>query len=165
MDVTTARQHQAKLRTIMRRRQYTALGGYVSRALRGDDDPGRTCFAFVPLTVTAVWGQHAEISLTELTAALNLKDMARRPQEALLSWITALQVMLKQLPASLSHGADTNTGVLQAPVRSLAGCVGTVGSYRSLSLCLRRRLAASPTFGWNPIVAHDSKHYSQSTPN
>ena len=101
MPISVSREHQVKLRTILKRRQYSSMGGYVSRALRGEADPGRTCFAFVPLIVTAVWGQHAEISLNDMTQGLDLKDMARRPQQALLSWLNTLQIRLKQLPAGL----------------------------------------------------------------
>ena len=43
-----ARQHRTRLQTILKRRQYAALAGYVSRALRGEQELSRVCFAFVP---------------------------------------------------------------------------------------------------------------------
>lgn len=94
-----AREHRTRLQTIIKRRQYTVLGGYVSRALRGTAEVGRMCFAFVVLVIEAVWSQHEEISLQSLTEGLNLAEMSRRPREALLSWLTALQGKLRQTPA------------------------------------------------------------------
>lgn len=92
--------HRAHLQTIVKRRQYTALGGYVTRALRGTQEPGRLCFAFVPLVIEAVWSQHEELALRHLTRDLNLNDMARRPKDALMAWLTALQSLLRQSPAA-----------------------------------------------------------------
>lgn len=100
MPVTNARSHRAQLQTIIKRRQYTALGGYVSRTLRTAQEPARMCYAFVPLIIEAIWSQHAELSLFTLTEGLNLGDMARRPKEALLSWLSTLPALLRQCPSA-----------------------------------------------------------------
>lgn len=74
------------------------LGGYVSRALREDQNLSVTCFAFVPLVIEAIWSQHAELSLRTLTEGLNLNEMTRRPRQALLAWLNALQPSLRACP-------------------------------------------------------------------
>lgn len=102
MTGAEAHQHRTHLQTIMKRRQYSVLGGYVSRALRGAQEPGRLCFAFVPLIIEAVWSHHEEQSLRELTRELNLNDMTRRPKDALMAWIASLQTHLRQSPAAAS---------------------------------------------------------------
>ena len=76
-----------RLQTILKRRQYAALAGYVSRELQGEQELSRMCFAFVPLLIEAIWSQHAEASLEELTKGLRLHEMTRKPREALLDEI------------------------------------------------------------------------------
>ena len=80
MTLTQARQHRTRLQTILKRRQYAALAGYVSRELRGEQELSRMCFAFVPLLIEAIWSQHAEASLEELTEGLR-QSSAHRPRD------------------------------------------------------------------------------------
>lgn len=54
MTLTQARQHRTRLQTILKRRQYAALAGCVSRELRGEQELSRMCFAFVPLLIEAI---------------------------------------------------------------------------------------------------------------
>ena len=101
MPGAQARLHRTQLQTIIKRRQYTALGGYVSRQLRSaPEEAARLCFAFVPMVIEAVWSLHAELPLDDLIAPLSLSDMARRPREALLAWFNALPPLLRQSPAA-----------------------------------------------------------------
>ena len=93
-----AHQHRLHLQTIIKRRQYTALGGYVSRELRGVEQAGLVCLAFVPLVIEAIWSQHAGLSLRQLTQGLSLDGMTRRPREALLAWLDTLIPLLRQSP-------------------------------------------------------------------
>lgn len=102
MSGSQAHAHRTHLQTMIKRRQYTALGGYVTRALRGAQEPGRMCFAFVPLVIEAIWSQHAELSLRRLTEEMNLNDMARRPKDALMAWLNSLQPRLRQSPAPMN---------------------------------------------------------------
>jgi AraC-like DNA-binding protein len=101
-DGQTARLHRTRLQTIIKRRQYPVLGGYVTRALRTETEINRACFGFVPLLIEAVWSQHAELSLTRLTEELNLNEMTRRPREALMSWIASLQPRLRACPTAMN---------------------------------------------------------------
>lgn len=98
LDGSAAHRHRKELQTSIKRRQYAVLGGYVSRALREDPNVSVTCFAFVPLVIEAVWSQHAELSLRDLTQELDLNEMTRKPRQALLSWLTALQPVLRACP-------------------------------------------------------------------
>ena len=98
MDGAAAHQHRVNLQTSIKRRQYAVLGGYISRALRDEKEPGRACFAFVPLVIEAVWSQHAELSLLKLTENLNLQEMTRRPKEALMNWLATLPPKLRACP-------------------------------------------------------------------
>lgn len=90
--------HRQNLQVIIKRRQYSSLGGYVSRALRGTADLGGQCFGFVPLMMEAIWSQHAELSLRQATEGLDLPGMTRRPREALLQWLSALPPVLRSCP-------------------------------------------------------------------
>lgn len=98
LDGAAAHRHRKELQTCIKRRQYAVLGGYVSRALREDQNLSVTCFAFVPLVIEAIWSQHAELSLRTLTEGLNLNEMTRRPRQALLAWLNALQPSLCACP-------------------------------------------------------------------
>lgn len=98
IDGQAAHRHRKELQTAIKRRSFSVLGGYVSRALRDEANLSATCFGFVPLVVEAVWSQHAELSLAVLTEGLNLREMTRRPQHALLAWLTALQPTLRACP-------------------------------------------------------------------
>ena len=98
IDSQAARQHRLKLQTYLKRRQFSMLGGYITRALRTGAEINRTCFSFVPLTIEAVWNQHPDIALEEITASLSLYEMSRKPRESLLSWIGTLPPLLREHP-------------------------------------------------------------------
>ena len=97
-----AHAHRNALQTSIKRRQYSVLGGYVSRALRTETELGRVCFGFVPLVIEAIWSQHGELSLEKLTEGLNLQEMTRHPREALLSWLTAIVPVLRACPPAVN---------------------------------------------------------------
>lgn len=61
LDGAAAHRHRKELQTCIKRRQYAVLGGYVSRALREDQNLSVTCFAFVPLVIEAIWSQQRGI--------------------------------------------------------------------------------------------------------
>ncbi len=102
IDGNAAHTHRKSLQTSIKRRQYAVLGGYVSRVLRSEANMSPVCFGFVPLVIEAIWSQHGELSLEKLTQGLNLSDMTRRPKEALLSWLTALQSILRACPPAIN---------------------------------------------------------------
>ena len=102
LNGNAAHTHRHHLQTSIKRRQYPALGGYVSRVLRTEEEPGRVCFGFVPLVIEAVWSQHAELSLRRLTEALSLTEMTRHPREALLTWLAALTPVLRACPPAVN---------------------------------------------------------------
>ena len=102
IDGATAHLHRTNLQASVKRRQYGAMGGYVSRALRGEEELSRVCFGFVPLVIEAIWSQHGELSLQRLTEGLSLTEMARHPREALLSWMTALAPLLRSCPKAIN---------------------------------------------------------------
>ncbi|MBQ7848478.1 MAG: helix-turn-helix transcriptional regulator [Clostridia bacterium] len=97
-----AHTHRTHLQTSIKRRQYAALGGYVSRVLRTETELSRVCFGFIPLVIEAIWSQHAEASLQSLTGKLKLAEMTRHPREALLEWLASLQPVLRACPATLN---------------------------------------------------------------
>lgn len=105
ISASAAHTHRAGLQTLIKRRQFGNLGGYVTRALRTEPEVNRFCFAMVPLMIEAVWSQHAEISLRKLTEELNLNEMTRKPKEALLNWIASLQPRLRACP-TVSSAAE-----------------------------------------------------------
>ena len=100
MEGPAAHAHRGQLQTIIKRRQYPNLGGYITRALRSEQEPGKACFAFIPLVIEAIWSQHAELSLSRMTEKLNLQEMTRRPKDALLSWLQSLPDVLRTCPTA-----------------------------------------------------------------
>lgn len=93
-----AHRHRTQLQMAIKRRQFGMLGGYATRALRGEVEISRTCFAFVPMVIEAIWAQHGELSLQHLTTDLNLNEMTRKPKEALLKWMSRLDGLLRSSP-------------------------------------------------------------------
>ena len=116
LDGAAAHRHRKELQTCIKRRQYAVLGGYVSRALREDQNLSVTCFAFVPLVIEAIWSQHAELTLRTLTEGLNLNEMTRSPRQALLAWLKARGVTVVLATSSKRDRAVdilTRLGVVQ----------------------------------------------------
>ena len=97
-----AHNHRTNLQTSIKRRQYSTMGGYISRVLRTEAALGPVCFGFVPLVIEAIWSQHGELSLQKLTEKLDLWEMTRHPQEKLLAWLSALQPILRACPPSIN---------------------------------------------------------------
>ena len=150
MDGAAAHAHRVRLQTIMKRRQYNMLGGYVSRALRTEQELGRACFAFVPLVIEAVWSQHAEISLNRLTEDLNLAEMARRPKESLMAWLTALPNRLRACPA----------GVTAAPIDRVIASIQTDCSLPYSQQNLSRSLGLTPAYFCRLFHEKTGQHFS-----
>ena len=145
-----ARLHRTHLQTIIKRRQYTSLGGYVTRALRGAQEPGRMCFAFVPLVLEAVWSQHAELSLRSLTEGLNLHDMARRPRDTLMAWLASLPPILRQSPAA----------GLSAPIDRVIASIQTDCSLPYSQQNLSRSLGLTPAYFCRLFHEKTGQHFS-----
>lgn len=145
-----ARQHRTHLQTIIKRRQYTSLGGYVSRELRGIPEAGLTCFAFVPLIIEAIWSQHAGLSLHQLTQGLNLDDIARRPREALLAWLDALIPLLRQSPAAAA------TAPIDRVIASIQADCSLPYSQQNLS----RSLGLTPAYFCRLFLDKTGQHFS-----
>ena len=102
IDGAKAHAHRNSLQTSIKRRQYSVMGGYVSRTLRTETELSRVCFGFVPLVIEAIWSQHGELSLETMTQGLSLTEMTRHPREALLSWLTALAPVLRACPTTVN---------------------------------------------------------------
>lgn len=150
MDGSAAHAHRKHLQTAVKRRQYSTLGGYVSRVLREEPDPGRVCFAFVPLVIEAVWSQHAEISLQSLTEQLNLAEMARRPKEALMRWLASLTPLLRACPAVSGS----------APIERV---IASIQADCSLPYCqanLSRSLGLTPAYFCRLFREKTGQHFS-----
>lgn len=95
IEQSTAHKHRTALQMLIKRGHYAAMGGYVSRALRGEQEPGMVCFGFVPIVIEAVWSQMADVELKRLMEKLNWSEMTRRPKEALIHWVSGLTDPLK----------------------------------------------------------------------
>ena len=150
MDGAAAHHHRTNLQTSIKRRQYTVLGGYVSRALRDNDQLGPTCFAFVPLVIEAVWSQHAELSLRKLTEELNLQEMARRPKEALMAWISSLPPRLRACP----------TPAGSAPIERVIASIRTDCSLPYSQANLSRSLGLTPAYFCRLFREKTGQHFS-----
>lgn len=150
MDAATAHEHRIHLQTLVKRRQYAAIGGYVTRALRNDPNPGLTCFGLVPVMMEAVWSRHAEISLHQLTSGLELQAMARRPKEALLAWLGHLGQELRRLPDI--------TGA--APIDRVVAAIRADCSLPYSQLNLSRSLGLTPAYFCRLFREKTGQHFS-----
>lgn len=150
MEGADAHAHRVRLQTAIKRRQYTVLGGYVSRALRTVDEPGRACFAFVPLVIEAVWSQHGELTLDRLTQSLNLAEMARRPKEALLAWLSSLSECLRESPAAV------NAAPIERVIASIRADCSLPYSQQNLS----RSLGLTPAYFCRLFHEKAGQHFS-----
>ena len=142
--------HRAQLQTVIKRRQYTALGGYVTRALRGETEINRLCFAFVPLVIESIWNQHAELGLRRLTGALHLEEMSRRPREALLHWIASLPEILRSAPAVSSA----------TPIERVIASIQSDCSLPYSQANLSRSLGLSPAYFCRLFHEQTGQHFS-----
>ena len=145
-----AHSHRTHLQTLVKRRQYAGLGGYITRALRTETEINRVCFAFVPLVIEAVWSQHAEISLRKLTEELNLNEMTRRPREALLSWINSLQPRLRACP----------TATASAPIERVIASIQADCSLPYSQANLSRSLGLTPAYFCRLFHEKTGQHFS-----
>ena len=149
MDGAAAHQHRIHLQTAIKRRQYTTLGGYITRTLREEPEPGQICFAFVPLVIEAVWSQHAELSLQKLTENLNLLEMTRRPKEALLTWVASLPALLR---------ACSTVG--SAPIERVIASIRADCSLPYSQANLSRSLGLTPAYFCRLFREKTGQHFS-----
>lgn len=150
MEGAAARTHRHSLQTFIKRRQYAALSGYVSRALRGEAQLGKVCFAFVPLVVEAAWSQHAELSLEKLLETLSLQDMARRPRETLMAWLDSLQHCLRDCPDPGSS----------APIERVIASIQADCSLPYSQANLSRSLGLTPAYFCRLFQEKAGQHFS-----
>lgn len=145
-----ARKHRAALITHLKRHQYTMLSGYISRVLRGSSNLGPACFSFVPLVIETIWNQYPDASVSLLTKDLNLKDMARRPQEALLDWLKTLGAVLGELPST------TDTPPIERVIASIQADCALPYSQSNLS----RSLGLTPAYFCRLFREKTGQHFS-----
>ena len=150
LSAAEARRQRTQLQTFVKRRQYNALGGYVSRELRSAQEPGRMCFGYVPLVIEALWSQHADLSLADLCQGLNLTDMARRPREALLAWLSDLPNLLRHSPAVSS------TAPIDRVIASIQADCSLPYSQQNLS----RSLGLTPAYFCRLFAEKTGQHFS-----
>ena len=150
LDGAAAHRHRTSLQTSIKRRQYSVLAGYVSRALREEAEPGPVCFAFVPLVIEAVWSQHAELSLQRLTEELSLPEMTRRPKEALMAWLTSLSPRLRACPPAAGS----------APIERVIASIRADCSLPYSQANLSRSLGLTPAYFCRLFREKTGQHFS-----
>ena len=150
LDSAAARAHRTQLQALIKRGQYTALGGYVSRVLRNESEPGVACFGFVPMIIQAVWSVHAHISLRQLTEGLSLTEMARRPRESLLAWLGAVQTCLRDQPA------EANTEPIERVIAGIRADCSLPYSQANLS----RSLGLTPAYFCRLFREKTGQHFT-----
>lgn len=150
MEGAVSHAHRGQLQTIVKRRQYTTLGGYITRALRSEPEPGKACFAFVPLVIEAIWSQHAEMSLSRMTEELNLLEMARRPKDALMTWLQSLPPRLRACPSA------ANAAPIERVILSIQADCSLPYSQQNLS----RSLGLTPAYFCRLFHEKTGQHFS-----
>lgn len=149
-DGPTAHKHRAALQTIVKRRQYPAIAGYATRALRTEVNPAPMCFGFIPLVIEAVWSMHAELSYAQLTAGLDLTEMAPRPREALQAWLTQLAAMLRACPVAPES----------APIERVIAAIRADCSLPYTQANLSRSLGLTPAYFCRLFREKTGQHFS-----
>ena len=147
---TVGHRHRAQLQTAIKRRQYTALGGYITRVLRGETEINRLCFAFVPLVIESIWNQHSDLGLRRLTESLRLNDMSRRPKEALLAWVSTLPEVLRNAPTAGSA----------APIERVIASIQADCSLPYSQANLSRSLGLTPAYFCRLFHEKTGQHFS-----
>ncbi len=150
IDGARAHVHRNSLQTSIKRRQYSVLGGYVSRVLRTEPELARVCFGFVPLVIEAIWSQHGELSLQKLTEGLSLQEMTRHPREALLSWLTSLQPVLRSCPSTV------NSAPIERVIESIRADCSLPYSQANLS----KSLGLTPAYFCRLFHEKTGQHFS-----
>ena len=150
IDGAKAHAHRNSLQTSIKRRQYSVMGGYVSRTLRTETELSRVCFGFVPLVIEAIWSQHGELSLETMTQGLSLTEMTRHPREALLSWLTALAPVLRSCPAAV------NAEPIERVIESIKGDCSLPYSQANLS----KSLGLTPAYFCRLFHEKTGQHFS-----
>lgn len=150
MEGTAAHAHRGQLQTIVKRRQYSNLGGYITRALRSEAEPGKACFAFIPLVIEAIWSQHAEMSLSRMTEELNLLEMTRRPKDALMTWLQSLPARLRACPSA------NTTAPIDRVILSIQADCSLPYSQQNLS----RSLGLTPAYFCRLFHEKTGQHFS-----
>lgn len=150
MEGSAAHGHRGQLQTIVKRRQYANLGGYITRALRSEPEPGKICFAFIPLVIEAIWSQHAEMSLSRMTEELNLLEMTRRPKDALMTWLQSLPPRLRTCPTAV------NAAPIERVILSIQADCSLPYSQQNLS----RSLGLTPAYFCRLFHEKTGQHFS-----
>lgn len=149
-DGSTAHRHRAALQTIVKRRQYPSIPGYVTRAMHTAKDPSALCFGFVPLVIEAVWSQHASLPLSMLTEGLDLAEMTRRPREALLAWLTGLAARLRACPQVPE----------EAPIERVVAAIRADCSLPYTQANISRSLGLTPAYFCRLFREKTGQHFS-----
>ena len=150
LETSDVHRHRAAIQTILKRRQYTAMVGYVSRALRTAREPGPEAFAFIPVVLEAIWNQFPDLELHSLTAALRFDDMTRRPKEALEAWLTSLIPLLKA--AQTPDAAD--------PIERVIAAIRAECSLPYTQANLSRSLGLTPAYFCRLFREKTGMHFS-----
>lgn len=95
-------EYRTGIATQLKRGQYQAAAGYLSRVLRKAENPGKVCPAMVIAMLEAVFSLFVDIDPQQLIAELNLEQLARRPKETLLQWVSGIAAILREHPVQLS---------------------------------------------------------------
>lgn len=150
MPQSVAHRHRTALQTLLKRRQYASMAGYVTRALRGEQEPGMACFGFVPVVIEAVWSQTADAELKRLIENLNLTEMTRKPREALFGWLAGLPDTLRACkPVS-------DVQPIQRVVRAIEADCSLPYSHDNLS----RSIGVSPAYFCRLFKEETGLHFS-----
>ena len=96
IPVAKARQHRKQLQNGLKKGQFNALPGYVSRVTHVAPITVGEAWSFVPLMMEAVWAQYPQMEMETLLGGLDVREMGVHPDEALVNWASALGQMLRE---------------------------------------------------------------------
>ncbi|MBQ8536658.1 MAG: helix-turn-helix transcriptional regulator [Clostridia bacterium] len=90
-----ARLHRKRLQTSLKKSQFNAIPGYVSRLANTQTLSVGEAWSLVPLLVEAVWTQFPQVPLVDLLEGLDGREMGVHPDTALIAWASQMSQILK----------------------------------------------------------------------
>ena len=146
-----ARLHRKRLQTSLKKSQFNAIPGYVSRMAHTQPLTAGEAWSFVPLLVEAVWAQFPQVPLADLLQGLDGREMGVHPDTALIAWASQMSQTLKADAGQLAA----------APIdRVIAGILADCSLPYSQSN-LARSLGLTPAYFCRLFKEKTGCHFSQ----
>jgi len=151
MEPAQARAHRKSLQTSLKKNQFNALPGYVSRMVNTRTLSVGEAWACVPLLMEAVWAQYPQMPLKALLQGLDGREMGVHPDTALIAWASQVSQMIKEEAGR--HAA--------APIERVVAGILADCSLPYSQTNLARSLGLTPTYFCRLFREETGSHFSE----